>query len=73
MNIKCFTYSVVPPYRMKCKPCLAAGYCLHNVNQHKLPASTQTDYLGKTPRGYRSVFVGENEDGEPVVKRQPIW
>lgn len=66
--MQCFVYSVVPPYRMKCEPCLAAGYCLQ-----KHPASTQTDYLAKSPRGHRTVIVEEDEDGNPVVKREPIW
>jgi hypothetical protein len=66
--MKCFTYSVVPPYRMKCEPCLAAGYGLH-----RQPASTQTSYLGKIPSGYRTVIVDEDEDGDPVVKREPIY
>lgn len=69
MGIKCFTYSVVPPYRMKCEPCLAAGYCIHG----KTAASTQTYYLGKTPSGYRTVIVGDDEDGDPVVAREPVW
>lgn len=66
--IKCFIYSVVPPYRMKCEPCLAAGYCLH-----KHPASTQTYWLGKSPSGHRTAIIGEDEDGDPVVSREPIY